>query len=175
MANKNIIEEMAENYVNMWLEHDKKHFDRCESLLTTVNSSLFNFKRSRLKKASRYLINAFKIHDKIEENNSWSLLNKAKAEIEKYYKILCIPIETASFTTGVWKSHHKKNYSDLITALIKEQKNISRRVTGSEKHAVLLAGLWFVGAAAHDMRDVKLGLNSMKLYFSVLLKNKIDD
>ena len=174
MIDQKLVQDVANNYVKMWIEHDSKRYENCEKLIFEVNKILFpDISEKNLQIASKYLIEAFKIHDDVEEGKKLDeYLNEAETKIREYYLILKIPEETAKYTINVWRSHHLKNTSNLISSLVKEQTNISKRITNDVKYAIVLAGLWFVGAAAHDIRDINSGLKVMNTYFKILISNQ---
>lgn len=169
MANK--IKDIAKLYINLWLKHDKKKYDECIDILMRINSILFpNMSKIKIRKTAKLMIDAFKIHDDIEENGKGEWRD-ILTPLKEYYNVLEIPKEAASYTMNVWKSHNDKDFSFLLKSLINEQKFLSKKIIGTDKFSLELAGFWFVAAAAHDIKDIDTGIMAMNAYFSILLQN----
>jgi hypothetical protein len=176
-----VAQQMAEDIVQAYIEHDGKNYEDSAQCFSLVFKYLFpRLHKDEILRAARAYASALKNHDLIEDgghgkpaqlnHNGWKQVRNDLLEMSE---ALELPKDYASETTEFFRYHGVRD-SEFVIHMLNSDKIFTSSILGDDNLSMILGGLYLVCVRCHDLHNdygVNLGKKLIETYYSILLEN----
>ncbi len=176
-----LAEQMAENIVQAYVEHDRKDYEKSACYFANVFKHLFpKLTKDRIMKAARAYANALRNHDAIEEgrytkyekfnHKQW---NNVKHNLLEMCNALDLPKDYAEETVEFFR-HHGIGSLQFAMHMLSADRIFTNSIIRNDELSLILGGLYLACVGCHDMHTdygIRLGKKLIATYYEIILEN----
>ena len=187
MDSRKLAEQMAEDIVQAYIDHDGLNYKKASHLFAKVFINLFHVDTEVMAKAADAYTEALRQHDLIEDDAALTKEEKlahrgwigVRGALNEFCQYLGISDAFAREATEYFRLHGQRE-GQFVQHLYNADVAFTKAIIGNgveKPHAVhaLLAGLYLSCVGGHDFHDT-LGIKMMKqlvgIYYEFLLTNR---